>query len=122
MFQAEVFFATGEADLNPLGKRELDKLASALQDLQGIIPDEINWVLRVDGHTDNVPIQTAAFPSNWELSTARAISVVRHLVDNGVPPNRLVAAGFGEFAPLDPEDSLEARRKNRRIELKLTER
>lgn len=122
VFQAEVFFATGEADLNPQGQSELDKLASALTELQGIIPEDINWVLRIDGHTDNVPIQTAPFPSNWELSTARAISVVRHLIDNGVPANRLVAAGFGEFQPLEPGNSIEARRKNRRIELKLTER
>lgn len=122
VFQAEVFFATGEADLNPLGQRELNKLAAALNELQGIIPEDISWVLRVDGHTDDVPIQTAAFPSNWELSTARAISVVRHLIEAGVPPKRLVAAGFGEFQPLDPEETAAARRKNRRIELKLTER
>ena len=122
VFQAEVFFATGEADLNPQGQSELDKLAEALTELQDIIPEDINWVLRIDGHTDNVPIQTAPFPSNWELSTARAISVVRHLIDKGVPPKRLVAAGFGEFQPLAPGDTVEARRKNRRIELKLTER
>ncbi len=122
VFQAEVFFATGEADLNPQGQSELDKLATALTELQGIIPDDINWVLRIDGHTDNVPIQTAPFPSNWELSTARAISVVRHLIDNGVPAKRLVAAGFGEFQPLEPGNTIDARRKNRRIELKLTER
>lgn len=122
VFQAEVFFATGEASINLEGQRELDKLASALVELQGQIPEDINWVLRVDGHTDNVPINTAPFPSNWELSTARAISVVRHLIDNGVPPTRLVAAGFGEFQPLDAADSDDARRKNRRIELKLTER
>ncbi|MGI9412775.1 MAG: peptidoglycan -binding protein [Hyphomicrobiales bacterium] len=122
VFQAEVFFATGQASINAQGQRELDKLASALVELQGIIPEEINWVLRVDGHTDDVPISTAPFPSNWELSTARAISVVRHLIRNGVPPTRLVAAGFGEFQPLDPANSIDARRKNRRIELKLTER
>ena len=122
VFQAEVFFATGEASINAEGQAELDKLASALVQLQGQIPEDINWVLRVDGHTDNVPINTAPFPSNWELSTARAISVVRHLIDNGVPPTRLVAAGFGEFQPLDAADSVDARRKNRRIELKLTER
>ena len=122
VFQAEVFFATGQASINEQGQSELDKLASALVELQGQIPEDINWVLRVDGHTDNVPINTAPFPSNWELSTARAISVVRHLIDNGVPPTRLVAAGFGEFQPLDAADDIEARRKNRRIELKLTER
>jgi len=122
VFQAEVFFATGRANLNPEGQRELDKLATALQELQGVVPEDISWVLRVDGHTDNVPIQSAPFPSNWELSTARAISVVRHLIDRGVPPNRLVAAGFGEYQPLEPADTVDARRKNRRIELKLTER
>ena len=122
VFQAEVFFDTGKAELNPVGEGELDKLADALKELQTIIPDEINWVLRVDGHTDNVPIRTAAFPSNWELSSARAISVVQHLIDNGVPPRRLVAAGFGEFQPLVEQDDQDSRRKNRRIELKLTER
>ena len=101
---------------------QLDKLAAALNELEGKIPPDIAWVLRVDGHTDIRPIATPEFPSNWELSSARAISVVRYLMLHGVPPNRLVAAGFGEFQPMNASDSDEALRQNRRIELKLTER
>lgn len=122
VFQSEVFFDKGEAAINPAGRAELDKLASALLELVSEIPGELNWVLRVDGHTDADPINTFQFPSNWELSTARAISVVRYLVSRGVPPGRLVAAGFGEFQPIDAGTDEEAKRKNRRIELKLTER
>ena len=99
------------------------KLASAIMELQQEIPPEINWVLRVDGHTDNRPLSgTGRFRDNWELSSGRATSVVKYLIEQGVPANRLVAAGFGEFQPLDPADTDEARSKNRRIELKLTER
>jgi chemotaxis protein MotB len=122
VFQADIFFAKGEATLNRVGQQELDKLAEALLELEGIIPDDILWVLRIDGHTDSDPIRTAPFPSNWELSTARAISVVQYLMRNGVAPNRLVAAGFAEFQPLDSADTEDAKRRNRRIELKLTER
>src|SRR5690606_22390111 len=100
----------------------LDNLAVALLELEEIIPDDIEWVLRVDGHTDTDPIRTAPFPSNWELSSARAISVVQYLMSKGVSPQRLVAAGFAEFQPLDPADTEAAKRRNRRIELKLTER
>ncbi|MBB5049654.1 chemotaxis protein MotB [Rhodopseudomonas rhenobacensis] len=121
VFQSEVFFDTGQALLLPEGRAELDKLASALTDLDKQIPAEIAWVLRVDGHTDVRPI-TGAFKSNWELSSARAISVVQYLVSLGVPPQRLVAAGFGEFQPLDVAGTEEAYKRNRRIELKLTER
>ena len=98
------------------------RIASALTELEGKIPPEIAWVMRVDGHTDINPIATPQFPSNWELSSARAISVVRYLMSQGVKPERLVAAGFGEFQPVDPATSPEAMRKNRRIELKLTDR
>jgi chemotaxis protein MotB len=123
VFQSEVLFGSGSADLNPAGETEMAKLASAIIDLQREIPEEINWVLRVDGHTDNIPLSgTGEFADNWELSSARATSVVKFLIDEGVPPRRLVAAGFGEFQPLDPEDTDEARSRNRRIELKLTER
>ena len=101
---------------------QLDKLAAALRELETQIPPDIAWVMRVDGHTDIKPIATPQFPSNWELSSARAISVVRYLMSQGVPANRLVAAGFGEFQPIDAGDSDEALAKNRRIELKLTER
>jgi len=122
VFQSEVFFNTGEAVLQPEGIAELDKLATALLDLEKQIPGEIAWVLRVDGHTDTRPIRSPQFPSNWELSAARAISVVQYLIAKGISPQHLVAAGFGEFQPLDAAPTDEAYRRNRRIELKLTER
>ncbi len=123
VFQSEVFFDTGQAVLLPEGRAELDKLASALVDLDKQIPSEIAWVLRVDGHTDVRPITNSPlFKSNWELSSARAISVVQYLMSLSVPAQRLVAAGFAEFQPLDPAPTEEAYKRNRRIELKLTER
>jgi chemotaxis protein MotB len=122
VFQSEIFFDTGQAVLRPEGKEELDKLGDALLDLEKQIPSEIAWVLRVDGHTDVRPISSSQFPSNWSLSAARAISVVQFLISKGVSPQHLVAAGFGEFQPLDPGQNEEAYRRNRRIELKLTER
>jgi chemotaxis protein MotB len=122
VFQSEVLFDTGQAGLNPAGKAELDKLATALIQLEQEIPPEIPWVMRVDGHTDKRPIQSALFPSNWELSASRAIAVVQYLISKGVSPQRLVAAGFGEFQPIDTGDSEDAYRRNRRIELKLTEK
>jgi chemotaxis protein MotB len=122
VFQSEVFFDRGSAALRGEARPELDKLAAALLDLEKQIPGDIPWVLRVDGHTDTRPIATAQFPSNWELSAARAISVVQYLISRGLKPDRLVAAGFGEFQPLDTGTSDEAFSRNRRIELKLTER
>lgn len=122
VFPSEVFFDSGQAVLRADGKVELDKLAAALLDLDRQIPMEIPWVLRVDGHTDVRPIASAQFPSNWALSAARAISVVQYLMSKGVSPQRLVAAGFGEFQPLDAGNTEEAYRRNRRLELKLTER
>jgi chemotaxis protein MotB len=122
VFQSEVFFQPGQAALQPEGKVEMDKLATALLDLQDKIPSDIPWVLRVDGHTDDRPINSPQFPSNWELSASRAISVVQYLISTGIPAQRLVAAGFGEFQPIDNSGTEEARTKNRRIELKLTER
>jgi len=123
VFQSEVFFDTGKATLDkPEGRAELDKLASALLELDRRIPGEIAWVLRVDGHTDVRPINSPQFRNNWELSAGRAISVVQYLVGKGISPQRLVAAGFGEFQPIDPEKTEEAFTRNRRIELKLTER
>lgn len=121
VFQSEVLFAPGQADIATAGLPELDALADAILQLEQEIPPDINWVLRIDGHTDIRPISNARFPSNWELSAARAISVAQYLVSRGVPPARLVAAGFGEFAPLDPAENDEAYRRNRRIEFKLTE-
>ena len=122
VFQSEVFFDTGQATLLPEGRAELDKVAGALVDLDKQIPPEIAWVLRVDGHTDVRPIYSSGFKSNWELSSARAISVVQYLISLGVPAQRLVAAGFAEFQPLDTGNTEDAYRRNRRIELKLTER
>ena len=123
VFQSEVFFDTGQAVLLPEGRGELDQVAAALLDLDQQIPADLPWVLRVDGHTDQRPIlNNPQFPSNWELSAARAISVVQYLIAKGVSPQRLVAAGFGEFQPIDPGRTEDAYRRNRRIELKLTER
>jgi chemotaxis protein MotB len=123
VFQSEVFFDTGKATLDkPEGLTELDGLAGALSDLEKKIPGEIPWVLRVDGHTDVRPINSPQFKNNWELSAARAISVVQYLVSKGISPQRLVAAGFGEFQPIDPDKTEDAFTRNRRIELKLTER
>lgn len=123
VFQSEVLFPSGGADLNEEGLGEMTKLAKALIELGGEIPDEIDWVLRVDGHTDDVPLSgTGRYKDNWELSSGRATSVVKYLIKQGVPAKRLVAAGFGEFQPLDPADTQEARDRNRRIELKLTEK
>ena len=121
VFQSEVLFEPGQADVQSQGLPDLDALADAILQLETEIPDDINWVLRIDGHTDARPISNARFPSNWELSAARAISVAQYLVSRGVSPNRLVAAGFGEFTPLDPGTTDDAYRRNRRIEFKLTE-
>ena len=123
VFQSEVLFPIGGSDLDDAGRAEMDKLAAALLDLAREIPSEINWVLRVDGHTDNAPLSgTGRYRDNWELSSARATSVVKYLISRGVPANRLVAAGFGEFQPIAAGDTPETRSQNRRIELKLTER
>ncbi len=123
VFQSEVLFPSGSEVINDAGRTEMKKLADAIIELQREIPPEISWVLRVDGHTDNIPISVnRRYRDNWELSSARATSVVKFLIENGVPANRLVAAGFGEFQPLDAADTDDARVKNRRIELKLTER
>jgi len=123
VFQSEVLFPVGSDQINDAGQVEMKKLADAIIELQKEIPPEINWVLRVDGHTDDRPLSgTGRFRDNWELSASRAISVVKFLIANGVPANRLVAAGFGEYQPLDETGTQEARDRNRRIELKLTER
>jgi chemotaxis protein MotB len=121
VFQSEVFFDTGQAVLKPEGRTELDKIAVAMLELNRQIPQEIAWVLRVDGHTDVRPIGGGT-RTNWDLSAARAIAVVQYLMSRGMSPQRLVAAGFGEFQPIDPGTSEEAYSRNRRIELKLTER
>jgi chemotaxis protein MotB len=122
VFQSELFFERGQAILKPEAMPELDRIAALLVELEKQIPPDIPWVLRVDGHTDVRPIATLQFPSNWALSASRAIAVVQYLIQKGIPPQRLVAAGFGEFQPLDPATTDDAYAKNRRIELKLTER
>ncbi len=122
IFQSEVLFPQGSAELSDAAKPQLDPVIAALKEIADKIPSDINWVLRVDGHTDRRPISNAQFPSNWELSTARAISVVRYMMAQGIPPNRLAAAGFADNQTIDSADTEEAYRRNRRIELKLTER
>ncbi len=123
VFQSEVLFATGSADINDQGKIELDKVASAISDLIKEIPEDIPWVLQINGHTDKQPIGGGGrFKSNWELSAGRAISVVEYFISRGIPPEHLVAAGYGEFQPLEVGETPDVYAKNRRIELKLTER
>lgn len=123
VFQSEVLFPSGGAELNPAGADQMEEVARALIEIGEEIPSDIDWVLRVDGHTDDVPLSgTGRYADNWELSSARATSVVKFLIGRGVPPDRLVAAGFGEYQPLVEGDTAEARAQNRRIELKLTER
>lgn len=122
VFQSELLFPTGSADIGATGQEQLGQLGKTLLEIAKEIPKDINWVLRVDGHTDRIPIYNLRFPSNWELSTARAISVVKFLTSRGFPPERLAAAGFGEFQPLDGGGTEEALRRNRRIELRLDQR
>jgi chemotaxis protein MotB len=121
VFQSELLFASGSASLDPAGQAQLRQLASTLQDVAARIPAGLDWVLRVDGHTDRQPIRDATFRSNWELSAARAISVIEFLIAQGIAPDHLAAAGFGEYRPIDPADDEVAYRRNRRIEFKLTE-
>lgn len=124
VFSSEVLFEPGSADLSPAGQGEIAKIARILRSIAGDIPPEIDWVIRVDGHTDNIPLSAAAdYADNWELSQARALSVVRYMVNFlGLPPDRLSANGFGEFQPVNTANTAEARAQNRRIELKLTEK
>lgn len=122
LLPSELLFASGSADIEAMGLAELNKVAALVIELTGSISDDVEWILRVDGHTDNVPIQTAQFPSNWELSVARALAVVRYLQTQGVPAERMAATGFGEHQPIDQERSAAALRTNRRIEFKLTNR
>jgi chemotaxis protein MotB len=122
VFQSELFFETASAELGEPGKRQLTQVADTLRQLAGQIPEDIDWVLQVEGHTDVRPISTEEFPSNWELSTARASSIVHFLIGQGIPPQRLAAAGFAQFQPVDPRRTEEAYRRNRRIEFKFTSR
>ena len=124
VFSSEVLFPVGSATLSPEGQAQIQKVVQTLDQVKGDIPAGIPWILRVDGHTDNLPITgNGQFKDNWELSQARALSVVEYMINQlGFPPNRLAAAGFGQYQPVNPADTPEARAQNRRIELKLTER
>lgn len=122
VLQSEVLFQSGQASLDDAGRAELDKIAVALVELQNEIPPDIPWIARVDGHTDKRPIQSSQYASNWALSAARAIAVAQYLVSKGVSPQRVAATGFGEFQPLDSGEGPDADKRNRRIELKITER
>jgi chemotaxis protein MotB len=122
VLQAELLFGSGSAEIGVEGKSHLLKLSKTLKQLLKRLPEDINWILRIDGHTDRVPVHNERFASNWELSTARAVSVVRFLADQGIPESRMTAAGFSKFHPVDPADTAAAYRKNRRIEIKLTSR
>lgn len=122
VFQSEVLFPVGSADLTPAGVDQINKLAETLKKIAADIPGDVNWVLRVDGHADRQRIESGRWGSNWELSAGRAITVVKRLIADGVPPNRLAATGFGDNQPLDPANTPEAYARNRRIELRLTDR
>ncbi|HEY0223986.1 MAG TPA: peptidoglycan -binding protein [Pseudolabrys sp.] len=122
VLQSELLFDVGKAELKPEARVEVDKIAAAILELAQKIPPDIAWVLRVDGHTDIRPIAGPVFKSNWDLSAARAIAVVQYLASKSIPPEHLVAAGFGEFQPIDPAKTEDAYKRNRRIEFKLTER
>ena len=122
VFQSELLFPTASARLEPSGEQQLIKLAETLKQIIAKMPKDLDWILRVDGHTDVRRIQTLDFPSNWELSTARATAVVKFLIAQGIPPERVAATGFGEFQPIDTGATEDAYQKNRRIEFKFTER
>lgn len=122
VFQSEVLFPAGSADMTQAGQEQIRALAATLKDIGAHIPSDLNWILRVDGHADRQPVTRADFPSNWELSAQRAINVVKLLIDAGVPARRLAATGFGEFQPLDRTEGAGSYARNRRIELRLTDR
>ena len=119
---SDVLFDSGSAELSANAQTQLDKLVNTIRDVSQKIPENIEWVLRIDGHTDRVPIATDRFPSNWELSSARALAIVKYLVSQGIPAKHLSANGFGQYQPVDTADTPEARAKNRRIEFQLTNR
>ena len=122
VFQSEVLFPSGSADMSAAGQEQMHQLATTLKEIAKDIPPDVNWLLRVDGHADRQPIAGGTFSSNWELSAARAITVVKRLIADGIPPNRVAATGFSDNQPLDAADSPDAYAKNRRIEIRLTDR
>jgi chemotaxis protein MotB len=122
VFPSEVLFDVASAELGSPGRAQIIRVADTLKQIATKIPPDIDWILQVEGHTDKVPISTPQFPSNWELSEARAMSVLRLLTERGIPPRRLSAAGYAEYQPIEAGDGEAAYRRNRRIELKLTQR
>jgi len=122
VFQSEVLFPVGSADLQPGGEEQLAAFAATLKRIAAQFPPDVDWLLRIDGHTDRQPITGGPFPTNWQLSTARALSVLNFLATQGIPPQRMAAAGFGEWQPLDTGNTPDAYRRNRRIELRLDQR
>ena len=122
IFPSEIFFESGSDVVQAEGIKKLSDIAKSLNEISEKIPSKIDWVLRIDGHTDKIPINNEKFNSNWHLSSSRAINIVKLLIENGISPNRLVAAGFGEHSPLISQENEEAYKKNRRIEIKLTRR
>ena len=122
IFPSEILFSSASDEIEESGMKELKTVANKIKEISNIIPREIDWVLRIDGHTDVRPIKNEKFSSNWHLSSSRAIKIVNFLISEGIPPSRLVAAGFGEFHPITNKNTEEAFRKNRRIEIKLTNR
>jgi len=122
VFQSEVFFQSASADLQESGKEQLKKLAETLKEISATIPKDIHWMVSIIGHTDKLPINSPQFPSNWELSSARAISVLKYLIESGIPPERLSATGYGQYQQIDPGNDEAALSRNRRIEIKFTQR
>ena len=122
IFPSEVFFESGSDIIQEAGREKLYEIAVSLKEISEKIPKKIDWILRIDGHTDKVPINNERFKSNWHLSSSRAINIVKFFIEEGISPNRLVAAGFGEYSPLLLDDNEQAYEKNRRIEIKLTTR
>lgn len=122
VFQSEVLFSSGEAELSGDGQGDLEKFVDVYQQLADALPDDLPVIIEVQGHTDKIPVSGRRFASNWELSTARALNVVNYLIDQGVPPERLAAVGMGEYHPIEEGDDPESLRRNRRIELKITSR
>ena len=122
VFQSEVLFSLGSDELGVEGQLEMQKLATTLMEIEKSLPTDIDWILQIEGHTDNLPVKKGqTFKDNWELSTKRALSVLRFLIKQGIKPNRLSASGYGSFQPIDTENTKTARMKNRRIEMKITQ-
>ena len=122
IFPSEVFFESGSDIIQEAGREKLYNIAVSLKEISEKIPKKIDWILRIDGHTDKVPINNERFKSNWHLSSSRAINIVKFFIEEGISPSRLVAAGFGEYQPIDNGGDEIAFRRNRRIEFKLTQR